>query len=589
MRENILTYFMWGYQPHFRKSIEDRAEKVFTKFGITLPIKALLVGIRVPEVLEDHPVCVEPEKGEWDLSLFSRCYERAVEIYPNHPEHQMFYGDEPTMRDKPENIRRMSALQSVKEVFDNYDPKHATRTFCGSPVRVGNYHVVPVIQVSKAEFDVFPQIPKPFKYREWTSATGIVEVLIREILSWASKGLATKDPGRYSLSDSLNTDVSDLLRRAANNLCNTINFAIADNFSLHNIFDSLNEISSLHYEGGETSGEIVFAPHNCPSLCREITFLKPVPLTSYRLTRKIVEMSGENLACVCHGERGLSGLVTVTIDDNNPIFRAVFTGHYRWELYFNKLLLMTCAFGIPTLPSPRLTEAEFTSNTKRVLIGLSSLQCHALWGIISAAMEQRHGTMIVVSEAADMEAKRLQAQSLPVSPIPLTPELVRRTSGIDGAILVDRDCRCHALGVILDGLASSNGDPSRGARFNSAIRYVESIKVQTICLVVSEDGHVNMIPKLRPQVSRNEIQMRVEQLAKCSNNDYHETLSWLDNHRFYMNAEQCKFINIELERIQNEPHELYRIYFDTEPFLVDPEMNESYYFEDPKFVIAESV
>ncbi|WP_373543331.1 DNA integrity scanning protein DisA nucleotide-binding domain protein [Chamaesiphon sp.] len=577
MKQNVLTYFMWGYQPHFRVSIEHYAGQVFAKFGITLQVKALLIGIRVPEVLKAHPVCVEPEKGDWDLSLFSRCHERAEEIYPNHPEHQMFYGDEPRMLDQPENIRRMSALQAVEEVFDNYDTKHATRTFCGTPVRVGNYHVVPVIQVSKAEFDLFPQIPQPFKYREQTLPTGIVEILIRQLLSWASEGLDTKEPGRFL--NYLDVDVTSLLRRAANSLCNTIQIAIGD-YSLYGIFNAINEISSLRYEGGETSGEIVFAPPNCPSLQQQVTFLQPVPLTSHRLARKIVEMSASNLACVCSSGLGLSGLVTVKMDDKNSIFRAVFTGHYRWEFYFNKLLLMTCAFGIPTLPSPQLTEAEFTSNTKRILIGLSSLQCHTLWEIVSAAMEQRHGTMIVVSEAADTEAKRLQAQSLPITPIPLTPELVRHISGIDGAILVDRDCRCHALGVILDGLASKNGDSSRGARFNSAIRYVESAKVKTICLVVSEDGHVNMIPKLLSQVSRDEIQMRVEQLAKCNNDNYHNTRNWLDDHRFYLNAEQCKYINRELARIDAEPTEIGRIHFPMKPFLVNPEMNDSYYFED---------
>ena len=50
----------------------------------------------------------------------------------------------------------------------------------------------------------------------------------------------------------------------------------------------------------------------------------------------------------------------------------------------------------------------------------------------------------------------------------LSPELIERISGIDGAVLLDRDCKCHAIGVILDGMASQSGDPSRGARFNSA-------------------------------------------------------------------------------------------------------------------------
>jgi DisA bacterial checkpoint controller nucleotide-binding len=558
---------MWSYQQRFRASIEDYACKVFAKFGMELRVKALLIGIRVPEILDVHPVCVEPGQGEWDLSLFSRCHERAVEIYTSHPKDSILifgYGDE--------NIRRMSALHAVEEVFYNYDTNHATRTFCGDPVRVGNYHVVPVIQISKAEFDLFPHMPQPFKLEERNLPTGILEMILRQILLWASKDLDTKEPDRFS---NVNVDVTSLLRQAAIELCNVIRFAVTDR-DYYDIFNAVNEISSLRYEGGETRGEIVFAPVNSPSLQQQVTFLQPVPLTSHRLARKIVEISNSDLPCVCSSKLGLSGLSKV-IDDNNPIFRVIFTGHYRWELYLNKLLLMTCAFGIPTHKSPKLTEAEFTSNTQRIL-RINTSQCQTLWKSVDAAMEQKHGTMIVISKAADTEAKRLQAQSLPITPIPLIPELVKRISGIDGAILVDRDCKCHALGVILDGLASENGDSSRGARFNSAIRYVESTKVKTICLVVSEDGYVDMIPKLLPQVSRQEIQRMVAYLAKSNNADYHKTLDWLDRHRFYMSDEQCKLINIELKRLPNEEHCRYS--FDAKPFIFNPKMNDSYYLED---------
>lgn len=577
MKRNVLTYFMWAYQTHFRGSMEFRTRDVLSALGVVLDPKAVLVGVRVPEVTADHPVCVEPEDGEWDLSMFSRCHDRTEELFKVHPDHALYYGDEPRMRDKPENIRRKSVLEAVEEAFAPFDTDHSTRTFCGTPVRVGNYHVVPVLQASRTALEESPRLPEPIEYRGRTSARGIVETLILHLLSEASVALGTKEPGRYF--DIFDADASGLLRQAAQGLCNAIPLAVQD-FMLQGVFDDLNRVSSLRYEGGEAMGEIVFAAPNAPSLEHQIRFSKSVPLSSPRLVRKIVEMSGNDLACVCDGSGGLKGLATVTVHPANPVFRVVFTGHYRWELYFNEVLLMKSAFGVPAVPSPRLTEGQFSSNIRRILVGLTEPQCHVLWGVISAAMDQRHGTMLVVSDAADTEAKRLSSQSISVQPTLLTPALVRRISGIDGAIVVDRDAQCHALGVILDGLACDVGDPSRGARFNSAVRYTRSATAPTVCLVVSEDGDVNMVPTLRPQINRKEVQARVEQLAELTADNYHETRSWLDRNRFYLTAEQCEFLNTQLERIHAEPAEVVGIRLVTRPFSAHPEMNESYYLED---------
>ena len=90
---------------------------------------------------------------------------------------------------------------------------------------------------------------------------------------------------------------------------------------------------------------------------------------------------------------------------------------------------MGCTFGVPSVPRPRLTASAFVSNVRRVLRGLQEPQGKALWDAVSAAMEQRHGTMIVVSDAAPGEAQRLQHQSIPIEPLPLTATLVRRVTG----------------------------------------------------------------------------------------------------------------------------------------------------------------
>ena len=193
-------------------------------------------------------------------------------------------------------------------------------------------------------------------------------------------------------------------------------------------------------------------------------------------------------------------------------------------------------------------------------------------------MQQRKGTMLVISDAAETEATRLASQAILVEGVQLDAKSVRLVSAIDGAVLVDRDCRCRALGVILDGIAQQ-GDPSRGARYNSAIRYIESTDVPTICLVVSEDGYVDMIPQLLPQVSKQLIAKHVEDLCAMNLDTSHQTRNWLGKHRFYLTSAQCDVVNRELARIDAEPREGNWIKFEVKSFEPNAGMNDSYYLE----------
>jgi hypothetical protein len=577
MKQRFLTYFMWGYQPHFRIQMERRAKQALAALGANIEVKALLVGVRLPEITNDHFVCIEPEDGEWNIAAFNDVHRRAGEIFTTHPDQQMFYGDEPSMLDKPENIRRKSVREAIEEVLSRIDSDRGTRSFCGVPVRLGNFHVAPILQVAQLDLDTFPTLDNPIQFQERNSTTGIVQALISHLLAEASDNLGTKEPGRFF--NSFDSECSGLLRKAGQTLCNAIPLALKD-FMLQSVFENLNKISELRYEGGETLGTIIFAPTNLPSLNWDVALLQPIALDSHKLVRKVVEISDKQLGCICQGEEGIVGFGSLQEFGDTPIFRAVFTGHYRWALYVNDTLLMNCAFGVPSVPQPRLTFETFFSNIRRVLPGLTLEHGKALWDAVSAAMDQRHGTMLVVSDAASSEAQRLRSQAIAIEPIKLSSALVARISGIDGAILVDRDCNCHAIGVILDGIATNTGDPSRGARYNSALRYIESSPDPAVCLVVSEDGYVNMVPTLRHQIKKQDIEHHVELLKTLTSDSYHSTRSWLEEHRFYLTSKQCDVVNTELTRIKDEPQEVGQIRLITPVFNPDPEMNESYYLDE---------
>jgi hypothetical protein len=116
--------------------------------------------------------------------------------------------------------------------------------------------------------------------------------------------------------------------------------------------------------------------------------------------------------------------------------------------------------------------------------------------LADAVIAQPHGAMLVVTPSAAGEAVRLAKQATVVEPFALTPELIDMVTAIDGAVLIDLDGTCHAIGVILDGLASDRCTSARGARYNSGVRYAyQAGKTDRVVLVKSEDGMVNVLPE----------------------------------------------------------------------------------------------
>ena len=81
-------------------------------------------------------------------------------------------------------------------------------------------------------------------------------------------------------------------------------------------------------------------------------------------------------------------------------------------------------------------------------------------------------------------------------------DLAKSLAKVDGALHIGRDLHLHAFGCLLDGHAVPGENLSRGARFNSALRFT-SERDQVIAVVVSADKPVSV------------IQGGVEMTARC--------------------------------------------------------------------------
>jgi hypothetical protein len=253
----------------------------------------------------------------------------------------------------------------------------------------------------------------------------------------------------------------------------------------------------------------------------------------------------------------------------------------------------------PALPQPRLDVHHFKSVVSRLFPEISGGGADVLWGLAGAASAAAHGTMLVVHRNASDEAARLIRQAQQVQPRLLDSKMLAAVTSIDGAVLVDPAGTCHAVGVILDGHASGKGDSSRGARFNSAVRYHETQSADCLVIIVSEDGMINLLPNLRRQVARDSVEAVVRHLEESLTHDpdyevFFRHWEHLESLAFYLTAEQCDRINaartaLEDHRARPDPDDQDRTeglvgritHVGWTPFASDPDMNSSY-FLDPE-------
>ena len=121
--------------------------------------------------------------------------------------------------------------------------------------------------------------------------------------------------------------------------------------------------------------------------------------------------------------------------------------------------------------------------------------------MIRAAWKQRHGTTILItSDSAKTDILGLceSNRGYEINDFELlsNDNYTMMLTSIDGAVAIDSDCHCFAIGVILDGKTIVAGNMARGARYNSAKNYIATLKslnMKAIAVVISEDRTMDVI------------------------------------------------------------------------------------------------
>ncbi|MDR7254169.1 hypothetical protein J2X46_003162 [Nocardioides sp. BE266] len=591
MRYSI-NQFMWGFQQHFRAGLERATRRVFDDIGFGLGARAFLVGFTDDP---DRPfsVCFEPEEDPMAAVDLSDVVAQARTGYAEDPESRMLMSSARHRERFHRSLFDSHRAEALRRALADSAPGSEKTFFVGRSVLVdGRYEVHPVISVPTARWNSKPKLSRS-RIDRYAVVPSFQDALMQEILAAATADLSRSTPPEdFSVYWS---DRSELIRKAARSFVQSVSLYAGHEFPSE-LAVALDEVSAQPYEGRTGVGGILLAATDHPHIEVVMEFVDPIHLSESRSLRKALEMTDPRHQLLCDGEkvRGLARMLETYDPLGESAFNFTVAARGTWELSHHGEPLLRVANTRPTLPRPPLDPARFKSVAKRVFSEVGEVEADTLWNLSQEASRASHGTMLVVHRHADREAARLVPQAQQIRPQPLDPTTLGAVTTIDGAVLVDTQGACHAVGVILDGHATGSGDPSRGARFNSAVRYQAAQAGDTIVIIVSEDGMIDLLPDLRRQVSPSSIEAALDNLEQTIGEDpdfevFFRHWEHLESLAFYLSEDQCGRANaarsaLEEHRAKPDPRDtsgLGRItHVSWTPLEPDPAMNSSYFLAE---------
>ncbi|MDN4616703.1 diadenylate cyclase [Paenibacillus sp. PsM32] len=345
--------------------------------------------------------------------------------------------------------------------------------------------------------------------------------------------------------------------------------SINSQFYVNNLLESLDDVSSRAYESSIAFGSILFMNKSLiteSNLIRfAIKFAKNdvIKLEDAKRIRKLLELTNieKDLYLIAdHSVIYGIGEVNWHLQKDSLILRLDFNGVSKYILSFAKLQmqsilegqlitkenqkfyrsdlkleekeLISIAFKNPKINEEGYSTERFSRILSKELFENKEeqIKIEKLNEIVQKARMQKHGTIVVITnvETAKNEIKKLSKQSTVIEMGPINPEHIKFLTSIDGAIYFDSDCNCHGIGVILDGEAQENiGDASRGARFNSAYRYIAKLKKSAqrcVIIIISEDGMIDILPEFEDEDKLLEITEEIIDLIKEGKEDCEEMI-----------------------------------------------------------------
>jgi hypothetical protein len=575
-----ITHFIWGYQHHFRFQVKLAAERILGALKPDLDPDAFLIGVRVADNACLKPACVEPEVNHWAKSAdFYDVLQDVDAIKRSFPESQIWQSLPLAQERQDRHLFHRALRDATLRRLTACPARPAdARVFVSYPVERDGYLVMTVIAVGGRALAEVPSLADAeiwlHSHRSLHVPRSLVEAAIEEIFDRANEIIVQPEAGA-GLTFAGSTD--DILRRTGVKFFSALLNRVDGDSRIvgvgEHVFDVLARLSLTSYERRAPQGTLLFAGQVLEVGAPILELAHPVPISQPRALRKLLVLAnhGSLLRCNCERAYGLISNAPAATAATDRSVTVRISGRGKWQVAMGGLNLLAIADGYPSLPIPIVDEERLAQDLQRLIPSMTETNAAAFAKIATRLATSAHGALLVIAANAETEAMRLANDGLPTSPVRLTEELSSHLTEIDGAILCSPDGLCHAVGVVLDGVAVNSADRGRGSRFNSALRYVKSKGSACAAMVVSEDGGLDLLPKLMPPLARamlarhlDELEQLVRAPAAPPNREREaDVIDWLEKHAFYLSAEQCDRVNALVgerdDRMENEPDNCLRI------------------------------
>ncbi|MDQ7827312.1 MAG: DNA integrity scanning protein DisA nucleotide-binding domain protein [Candidatus Eremiobacteraeota bacterium] len=263
------------------------------------------------------------------------------------------------------------------------------------------------------------------------------------------------------------------------------------------ILETILDISTAIEEGVRASGRLIFCETEIiKNLRLHASFDNSVAisLSDVKHIRKLLQAVDNQEYSLLANEKKLVGIYKGKFFDNTII--ADFKNGCG-DIRFGSEIV--CTFRDGKFYSTRHIVDLTSFETILKEVGFSTARQERLLNItrkiVQSARDERHGCTLII-QLGELQLT-LAGQKL-MEPLdlenPENIEIAISMAKIDGALHIDGNAKLYAFACLLDGPQRENEDRSRGARFNSSLRFT-GVHLDTVAIIVSEDGPVSIISK----------------------------------------------------------------------------------------------
>jgi len=269
------------------------------------------------------------------------------------------------------------------------------------------------------------------------------------------------------------------------------------------MFDLINSISQMSYENTYINGYLVLINDDKLKNMQYIFKLKDhkdYRINKSKTTRKLIQMARNNIVLATDSIFIYGLYYKNIIEQLKDVFIIKIIGQSKWELYYNKWMLMYVEYSIPRIITGinqdeirnRIINAEFRQEY------IDDIHRFIL-DVIEVALKERKGITLIFGNDVQEEIanNNIVCIKIEVRSIRDIFKSINSLLTIDGGILMDKEGRCYAIGAILQYGSSEQNDPARGSRYHAAKAYSEKAKEKNsrFVVVISEDGYIDFFPE----------------------------------------------------------------------------------------------